>query len=574
MSKNSFEVIVQRRIGWILLFFLAIFSLLLGRFFLLQIVNYREYSKAAAKQQRLVKDILSERGMIYARDTSGTSVALAFNRMEKVLVASPKDIKDPQKTAAFIAKELKLNEIELVKRFSLKNDAYEVVAKRVTPEEAERIERAKLAGIFFEDERRRIYPYGTLGAHLLGFVSKEVDEEEGRYGIESFYDDDLAGIKGLFEGVKGASGFWIALGKRIVKPPKNGSSILLSIDYNIQQKAGDTLSKLKGKWDAASGAVLIVEPKTGRILALSADPAFDPNDFSKEKSFSVFLNPLVESSYELGSVLKPITLAGGLQEGVVKPDTTYEDPGAIKIGGYKINNFDGKAHGIQTMTQVLEKSLNTGAVHVARLLGRERQAEYLKKFGFGVKAGVDLPGEVAGNLSNLKSGHEIDFATASFGQGIAVTPLQLAMAIGAIANEGKLMRPFVVEKITDDSGNERKIEPQLVREVVSKDTAETLTKMLVSVVRAGFDNKAGVKGYFVAGKTGTAQIPRGDAPGYSDKVIHTFVGYAPAFNPRFLILLQLNEPKGNRFAANTLTPAFHDLAEYILNYYEVPPDEK
>ncbi len=574
MSKVSFDITIQRRIGWVLLFFLAIFSLLLGRLFILQIVYHREYAKLAAKQQRLVKEILGERGEIYVHDKSEALITLAFNRIEKTIAASPKDVKDPEKTAIFLAQELKLDQAALLERLSKKNDSYEVITKRVQPEQAEKIAELKLEGVFFEDERRRIYPHGKLGAHLLGFVSKEKDEEEGRYGIERFYEKDLAGAKGVFEGVKGASGFWVALGKRIVRPPKHGSNIVLSVDYNIQQKAEDVLSKTTEKWDAASGAIFVVEPKTGKVLALSADPAFDPNDFSKEKNFSVFLNPIAESMYELGSVLKPITMAAGLEEGAVRPETTYEDPGEIKIGGYRINNFDGKSHGIQTMTQVLEKSLNTGAVHVARLLGRERQSEYLKRFGFGAETGVDMPGEVAGNISNLRSGREIDFATASFGQGIAVTPLQLAMAIGAIANEGKLMRPYIVEKIVDDSGNEIKKEPQLIREVISKETAEMLTKMLVSVVRSGFENRAGVKGYFVAGKTGTAQIPRKDGPGYSDKVIHTFVGYAPAFNPRFLVLLQLNEPKGNRFAANTLTPAFRDLAEYILNYYEIPPDEK
>lgn len=574
MSKVSFDITIQRRIWWVLLFFLAIFSLLLGRLFLLQIVYRKEYSKLAAKQQRLVKEILGERGEIYVHDKSEALISLAFNRIEKTIAVSPKDIKDPEKIAALLAKELKLDKAALFEKLSKKDDSYKVIAKRVNPEQVEKIARAALEGVFFEDERRRIYPHGKLGAHLVGFVSKEKDEEEGRYGIERFYEKDLAGARGVFEGVKGASGFWVALGKRIVKPPKHGSNIVLSVDYNIQQKTGEVLSKMIEKWGAQSGAILVVDPKTGKILALSGDPAFDPNDFSKEKNFSVFLNPLVESMYELGSVLKPITMAAGLEEKVVRPETTYEDPGEIKIGGYKINNFDGKSYGVQTMTQVLEKSLNTGAVHVARLLGHERQSEYLKRFGFGAETGIDMPGEVAGNISNLRSGREIDFATASFGQGIAVTPLQLAMAIGAIANEGKLMRPFVVEKIIDDSGNEIKKEPQLIREVVSKETAEMLTKMLVSVVRSGFENRANIKGYFVAGKTGTAQIPRRDGPGYSDKVIHTFVGYAPAFNPRFLILLQLNEPKGNRFAANTLTPAFHDLAQFILNYYEVPPDEK
>ena len=272
--------------------------------------------------------------------------------------------------------------------------------------------------------------------------------------------------------------------------------------------------------------------------------------------------------------MKPITMAAGLEEKVVGPGTTYYDGGEVRIGASVIRNFDAKAYHTQTMTQVLEKSLNVGAVHVARLLGQEKQREYLERFGFGDDTGVDLPGEVAGNLSNLNAGREIDFATAAFGQGIAVTPLQLARAVGAIANGGRLLKPYLVEKIIDDSGNEVTRGPEVVREVISKETAEALTKMLVSVVRNGFENRAGVKGYFVAGKTGTAQVPRSDGRGYSDKVIHTFVGYAPAFDPKFLIYLQLNDPKGNRFAANPLTPAFHDLAEYILNYYEVPPDEK
>ena len=226
------------------------------------------------------------------------------------------------------------------------------------------------------------------------------------------------------------------------------------------------------------------------------------------------------------------------------------------------------------MTQVLEQSLNTGAVYVGNLLGKEKFKINLKKFGFGEKTGIDLPGEVAGSISNLSSLRDIDYATASFGQGISVTPLQLAMAVSAIANEGKLMKPYIVDKIIDESGAEIKNQPEIKREVMRKETAEILTKMLVSVVRIGYDNRAGVKGYFVAGKTGTAQVPKSDGRGYSDKVTHSFVGFAPAFNPRFLIFIQLNEPSGNRFAANTLPASFRNLAEYILNYYEVPPDEK
>lgn len=573
--RSNFDIILQRRINWILLFFLVALAVLLGRLFMLQIVYHKAYVELASRQQTLVKDILSERGAIFAQDKNGNSVPLALNKRLEILIASPKDIKNPEAIVEILATTFNLKKEDVLSKLTKAGDPHEILLKNIEFEAAEEFEKLNIRGLFFEDDKKRVYPHKATGAHFLGFVSKDNKEAEGKYGLEKFYDDDLSGEKGIFQGAKGAAGFFVNLGRRIISPPENGSNLTLTVDFNIQKKAEEVLDAAKKKWQAFSAAVLVLEPKTGKILALAGNRSYDPNEFSKENDFSVFLNPLVESTYELGSVLKPITMAGGLEEGLIGPDTTYEDPGEIKFGGYTIKNFDGKSYKTQTMTQVLEKSLNTGAVYVSRLLGKERQLAYIKKFGLGEKTSIDLPGEVAGNISNLKSGRDIDFATASFGQGIAVTPLQLAMAVGAIANGGELLKPYLVEKIKDDSGNEIKKEPQTVRQVVSKEKAEILTKMLVSAVRNGFENRAGVKGYFVAGKTGTAQIPRSNGRGYDpDKVIHTFVGYAPAFDPRLLVLLQLNEPKGNRFAANTLTPAFHDLAEYILNYYEVPPDEK
>lgn len=541
---------------------------------MLQIVYYRTYTNLAAKQHRLVKELSSERGRIFLQNKSGEFIPLAISKTWKTLIASPRDIEDPEGNASFIANTLGLDKEEIIQKLSKKDDPHEVLAKKVDTILAEKIEKRGIKGIFFEEEKRRLYPQGDFAAHVIGFANKEDNEERGRYGLERFYERDLAGENGFFEGAKDAAGFWVAIAKRIVKPPRNGSSLVLTLDYNIQLKTEEVLKKVKEKWGALSGMVLVIDPKTGRILSLAVDPVFNPNEFAKEKDFSVFLNPIFESSYELGSVVKPVTMAAGLEEGLIKPDTTYNDPGQIKFGSYTIKNFDGKSYGIQTMAQVLEKSLNTGAVFVARLLKHEKHYEYLRRFGLGEKSEIDYPGEIGGNLSNLQSGREIDFATAAFGQGIAITPIELAMAIGAIANEGKLMKPYLVEKIMDENGNDKKQESQVRRTVISKETAETLTKMLISAVRNGFENRAGVKGYFVAGKTGTAQIPQHNGRGYSDKVIHSFAGYAPAFSPKFLVYLQLNEPRGNRFAANTLTPAFHDLAEYILNYYEIPPDER
>jgi cell division protein FtsI (penicillin-binding protein 3) len=224
------------------------------------------------------------------------------------------------------------------------------------------------------------------------------------------------------------------------------------------------------------------------------------------------------------------------------------------------------------MTQVIEKSLNTGAIFVQQKIAKLKFKSYLESFGFGARTGVDFPGEVAGDMSNLKHMSNVDFATASFGQGIAATPLQVAMAIGAIANKGTLMQPYIVERVIDSNGAETVTTPQSVREVVNPQTAEDVARMMVSAVDHGFDGRASVKGYFVAAKTGTAQIPREDGRGYSEEFIHTFVGFAPAFEPRFSVLIMMRRPQGVAFASNSLTASFHNLSEFILNYYEIPPD--
>ena len=560
--------------NWILLFFGVLFAALAGRLFLLQIISHREYLKLAARQHTTVEASTPERGSIFMRDKDGSPVPLGENRVYKTLVVSPKLVTDDAAVVSFLADQFGLDHATLERKFSNKNDEYEVIARKVEPDKADAIDRKKIPGVFFQEEKLRSYPHGALASQLVGFVSRDQDTESGKYGLERYYEQDLAGIAGALDSAQNASDFWLGLGRKIVNPRQNGSDIYTTIDYNVQLKAEEILTVVRDKWQAPSGSVLVMEPKTGRILALANVPAFDPNNYSKEKNFSIFLNPTVQASYELGSVMKPITMTAALEEHAVTPDTTYTDTGEAKFGTYTIRNFDEKAHGLQTMSQVIENSLNTGMVFVSRLLGKEKQLDYFKRFGLGQKTGIDVVGEVAGNISALNKMRDIDFATASFGQGISVTPIQVATAISAIANHGTLMQPYVVDRVVDDSGNTTAKNPVVVRHVVSKEAAETMTKMMIGVVRNGFENRAGIKGYFIAGKTGTAQMPKTNGKGYSDKVIHTFVGYAPAFDPKFLVLLELVDPKGNKFAANTLTPAFHDLAQFLLNYYEIPPDEK
>ena len=575
--KQQFDVSMRRRMNLILLFFGLLFAALIGRLFLLQIVSHRAYLDLAAKQHATVEASTPERGSIFMRDKDGSPVPLAENRIYKTLVVSPKLVTDEEGAASFLADQFGFDTQALVKRFSNKNDEYEVIARKVEPDKADEIDRKKIPGVFFQEEKLRSYPHGVLGSQLVGFVSRQQDTEEGRYGLERYYEKQLAGAIDAAhtdDNAQHASDFLLAWGRKVIHPAQNGSDVYATIDYNVQIKAEEMLEAVKDKWQASSGSVLVMEPKTGRILALANAPAFDPNAYSREKNFSVFLDAAVQSTYELGSVMKPITMVAALQEHAVTPDTTYTDTGKVKFGRFTIQNFDEKAHGLQTMSQVIENSLNTGMIFVSRLLGKEKQLDYFKRFGFGQKTGIDLVGEVGGNISKLDNRKDIDFATASFGQGISVTPIQLATAIAAIANHGTLMQPYVADRVVDDSGNSIVKNPVAVRQVVSKEAAETMTKMMIAAVRNGFENRAGIKGYFVAGKTGTAQIPKSDGRGYSDNVIHTFVGYAPAFDPKFLVLLELVNPRGNKFAANTLTPAFHDLAQFLLNYYEIPPDEK
>lgn len=562
------------RLFLLLVFFIIAFGVLAGRVFRLAIIQHRTFVEAAEKQHVFSQTLLPERGRIFFQDKFGTLHPAALNRTTVSLVASPRDIEDRDELVPLLSERFRIEPGLLESKIGQKEDTYEIIAKDISDEDVQFIQSSGFPGFSFERESRRVYPNNELGAGVIGFVSYDGGKETGTYGIERQFQDKLSGEEGFFEGERGGSGYWVAIGRRILHPPVNGSSLVLTIDRNIQFSLEETLSKILEKWGGESAHGVILEPSTGRILALGNVPTFNPNEFSKVKNYNVFRTPVVDSQFELGSVFKPITMAAALEEGLVTPFTTYNDTGAVVFGKSVIKNFDGKAYKTQTMTQVLEKSLNTGAVWVEKLIGHKRFFEYIERFGFGSNSGIDFPNEVSGNIGNLESGRDLEFATASFGQGIAVTPLQMATAFAAIANGGTLMKPYMVEKVIDDSGNEIVFSSEKKRNVVSTSTSEALTKMLVSAVRSGFENRAGVKGYFVAGKTGTAQIPAKDRRGYSDEVIHTFIGYAPAFNPKFLVLLQLNKPGGNRFAANTLTPAFHDLAEFILNYYEIPPDEK
>lgn len=420
-------------------------------------------------------------------------------------------------------------------------------------------------------ENWRWYPQGNLAANVLGFMGIVGDERVGQYGVEQYYQEILNGKSGLLSSAKDALGNWLLVGDYNLEPAQDGASIYLTLDQNIQYAVEQKMKAVIEKWQASGGCAIVMEPKTGAIRAMASWPDFDPNDYQKTADVDYFINSCTQKLYEPGSVFKPIVMAAGLETGKISPQTTFVDTGLLQIGGYTIQNAQGRSYGLSTMTKVLEKSINIGVVFVQRLIGGEIFKKYIEAFGFDEQTGIDLAGEVRGDLKNIRENREINFATAAFGQGISVTPIAMASAVAAIANDGKLMRPYVVEKIVQPDGQEQVTRPTIVRRVMTSQNAGKLTAMLVSTVRNGYD-KVKLPGYFVAGKTGTAQIAEGR--GYSDSdTNHSFEGYAPAYNPDFLIFLQLEKPHGIRFASESLAPVFTDIARYLFSYYEIAPEE-
>jgi cell division protein FtsI/penicillin-binding protein 2 len=564
----------QWRIYFLLIIIVLIGGTIIARLFSLQILRYDFYHALAQDQHQFYEKLFPQRGEIFIQDLkSQQEVPLAINKEFEHVYAVPRLIPEEEREelAKQLASLLDLNEEVILNRISKTDDPYEPLKHKVDKEVAQQIKDLGVDGIRLSPETWRYYPAGSLASHLVGFVGLSDEKKIGQYGLEGCYEDELKGQLGFLVGEKDIAGYWIPTVSQKLQPAQDGSKLILTIDQNIQFRAEKELEQMVKRWSAEGGTIIVMEPSSGAIRAMANWPNFDPNQYSQVENINVFLNPSIQKIYEPGSVFKPITMAAALDTGQISPESLYYDDGLVKIGGYTIRNVDGKKYGWQTMTQVLEKSLNTGAVFVQKQLGNQAFREYVQAFGFDRTTGIDLAGEISGNISNLFIDREINFATASFGQGIAVTPLELIVALGAIANQGKLMRPFVVEKIIRADGTEQIIQPQVINQVVSPKTAIQLTRMLVSVVENGYGRPAQVKGYDIAGKTGTAQVPDPEKGGYSDKTIHTFVGFGPAFDPKFIILVKLDNPQGIRFAADSVSPVFKRLAEYLFNYFEIPP---
>lgn len=431
----------------------------------------------------------------------------------------------------------------------------------------------KVPGFGYTMVPYRLYPENNIGAHIIGFAGYENDEQRGHYGLEGFFDQELFGTYGSVTAERGAGGLVIVNDRQYTKKT-DGSNLVLTIDRSAQFTACRALDAAVDKWGASGGSVIVVDPKTGAILVMCSAPDFDPNSYQSVSDIKVFNNPAVFAQYEPGSVFKAITMAAALDQEKVNPETTYEDRGQIMIPGWPkpIKNSDFSthgAHGRTDMIKVLEQSLNTGAIFAMQQIGQPAFSKYVEKFGFGEKTGIELEGESAGDIRSIQGLRvkQISAATASFGQGITVTPLQMVMSYAAIANGGELMKPYIVKDVISPEGKRLTTQPTVIRRVISERTATILSGMLVNVVENGHSKAIKIPGYYIAGKTGTAQVAS-ESGGYGNRYIHTFIGYAPATNATFVILTKIDNPRA-AYAESTAVPLAHDITRFLLNHWQI-----
>lgn len=547
-----------------------------------QVWQHGMYIERATAQQSRKFTIPARRGQIFVQDGNNELYPIALDQQQYLLAADPKFVKDVddtiEKLREFVAED-KIAEIK--SQLSDKQSRYIVINRRINFEGADKLKKLQLPGIIIAPQDGRNYPEGELFAHITGYVN---NDGVGQYGIEQQMNQLLAGTEGTNKAVTDSLGVPITSSENTLVAPKNGTDLVLTLDRNLQAMAATAIQDAVTKNKAESGSIVIMDPKTGAIKAMVNYPSYDPNNYQvvKNDEYNRFVNSSITNLFEPGSGFKVITMAAGLDSGKVKPDTKYDDTGEVQVADKTIRNADNHKFGISTMTDVIQKSLNTGVVFVLRQLGtdpkritlksKEILYDYIKRFGFGERTGVELAGEAKGVVKDTKA-YDVDYANMTFGQGLSVTSLQLVNAVAAIANGGTLHKPYIIEKEISPGGEVKSHQPAVIRDnVISSQSAAQLSEMMEQVVQHGSGWPTRMKGYRIAGKTGTAQVPRIDGQGYDEKKnIGSFVGFAPVEDPKFVMLVRVDYPKVEGFAEKTAVPTFAEIAKQLFIYYQVPP---
>jgi stage V sporulation protein D (sporulation-specific penicillin-binding protein) len=554
-------------------FFIIFAILIYGKLFILQVVNHEKFSLRADKSYVIPSAGTYDRGTIFLSKKDGSLVSGATIATGYTLVLIPKNISNPEQVFEKLSAVIPdLNKDEFFRKASKKDDPHEELLVRLGEDIAKQIKDLNLKEISLEREHWRYYPGETLASRAIGFVAYKGDDLIGRYGLEREYNNTLKRRSdslyvNFFAEVFGD------LHKTIFQDEDLEGDIVTTIEPTTQKELEKILRSIRLDWSSDQVGGIVMDPKTGEILAMAVVPDFDLNEFSKVTDQSLYANPLVEGVYELGSIIKVLTMASGIDVGVVTPSTTYKDEGFIVLNKKTIKNFDGKGRGVVDMQEVLSQSLNTGATFVMQKLGRERFRDYFYSFGLNEKTNIDLPGEVSNIVGNLKSTRDVEYATASFGQGVALTPISAIRAFSAVANEGYLVDPHIVKEIKYNTTS-KKVELKKGRQVLKPETTLTIASMMTNILdKSLMGGSLKLENYSVAIKTGTAQIARTDGKGYyDDQYLHSMVGFYPTYDPKFLVLIYNVNPKNVTYAANTLAKPFMNLAKVLLSYYNVPPD--
>jgi len=527
---------------------------------MLQVINSPENKSPYLKTNKLTPI----RGRIYDKFNH----PLVLNQNSYLLYLEPKKIIDKDKLINSLSNSLEVTEASISAKIDM-SKYWLSIQSGLTQEQKDKIQKLNLKGIGFDYQTKRFYPEASLSAHLLGFLGKnDQGEDVGYLGLEGFYNRDLQGLPGFVETERDIIGRPILIGVQQRVESENGRDLVLTIDKTVQEISKKKLLEGLDLYKAKKGCIITADPKTMAILSLVCLPDYD---LEKYYLFSedFYKNSAISDLFEPGSIFKPLIMAAALEEKKIKPNDTYNETGQVSIGEYNIKTWNDKYEGKISMTRILEKSSNVGMVYVGEKLGSKKIYDYLGKYGFGQTTNIDLQGEASGYLKPKADWYPIDYSTVTFGQGIAVTSIQMIRAFASIINGGNLMKPYLVQKIVSEN-KITEIKPKVEKRVISQLTSEIIKKMLVSTVENAEAKWNLPKGYVIGGKTGTAQIP---IKGHYDpsKTIASFIGFAPASDPKFITLVVLYEPQTSPWGSETAAPLFFEIVKQLIVYYNISP---
>lgn len=555
---------------------IAVLAIFVMRLYQLQIMHGDDYRRQADRQYVIAPNTRFERGAILFTTREGQYLPAASTRHGTKVAITPNAITEPESLyRALLSVVPDLEYDDFMAKAGKSDDPYEDILFRQNDETTAALRKLDRDELRFAEESWRVYPHDTVGAQTIGFIAYDEDDLIGQYGLERTYEDVLhrenaSKPKNLFVDI-------LTNISRSVSPSWfNEGDLVTTMELSTQRELNHILTETHNTWNADLTGGIIMNPKTGAIIAMDTVPSFNPNQ-RKNEDAPYFKNPSVENVYEMGSIMKPLIVATALETDAITTEFSYNDEGSIIVNDRTIYNYDKRGRGPNTTLQtVLAESLNTGMVQIEEAAGHQATKTYLEKLGLREETGIDLPNEATGLTSNLDTMGDVEYANISFGQGIAVSPIAMTRALAALANHGRLPSPHLGEAVAYPEGSLKYLapDPENQEQIFDPKTVAEVSEILVkSVDETMGSGKYKDERYQVAAKTGTAQIPNPNGGGYySDRNLHTFFGYFPASDPEFIVFLYTVFPKGARFSSQTLAPPFFDLSNFLINYYHIAPD--